>query len=75
VERDGVPDSRLSVTGGRGCALVLDEINAALPARQFGSVPPELVRVLSQLRKQDVTVAWTSPAWASRYPTGRRRRR
>jgi hypothetical protein len=64
-DADGVPDRSLSVTRGRGCALALDEINALFPARQFGAMPPELVRVLSQLRKQDVTVAWTSPAWAS----------
>jgi Zonular occludens toxin (Zot) len=45
------------------CALVLDEISSVLPSRSFSSVPPQLVRVLNQLRKGDVTVAWTAPNW------------
>lgn len=49
----------------RGCALVLDEISSVLPSRQAMSVPPQLVRVLNQLRKIDVApVAWTAPNWA-----------
>lgn len=52
-----------SLTGGVPCTLWLDEINACFPARQFAALPPELVRVINQLRKQKVTVVWTSPAW------------
>lgn len=46
------------------CELVLDEISSALPSRQAQSVPPQLVRVLNQLRKTDVRCAWTAPSWA-----------
>ena len=53
-----------SATAGYGCLLVLDEASAALPSRQAGSVPPQLVRVLNQLRKRDVELVWTAPAYA-----------
>jgi len=48
----------------RGCVLIVDEITAALPSRQSQSLPAELARVLNQLRKVDVEVAWTAPSWA-----------
>jgi len=53
-----------SFTQGRGCLLVLDEASAALPSRQSGAVPPQLLRVLNQLRKRDVELVWTAPAYA-----------
>lgn len=53
-----------TVTQGRGCLLVLDEASAALPSRQSGAVPAQLVRVLNQLRKRDVELVWTAPAYA-----------
>jgi Zonular occludens toxin (Zot) len=48
----------------RNCTLIIDEVTAALPARQSQSLPAELARVLNQLRKVDVEVAWTGPNWA-----------
>lgn len=57
-------DCSHTITRGRGCLLVLDEASAALPSRQSGSVPPQLVRVLNQLRKRDVELVWTAPAYA-----------
>jgi hypothetical protein len=53
-----------SSTRGHGCALVLDEASAVLPSRAAGTVPHQLIRVLNQLRKRDVTLAWTAPAYA-----------
>lgn len=46
-----------------GCTLILDEITSVLPSRQSMSLPPQLARVLNQLRKADVQLAWTAPDW------------
>lgn len=48
----------------RDCTLILDEITSVFPSRQALSLPPQLQRVLNQLRKVNVTVVWTAPAWA-----------
>jgi len=48
----------------RGCLLVLDDITSQLPARQAMSVPPQLVRMVNELRHADVELAWTAPNWA-----------
>lgn len=47
------------------CVVVLDEISACLPARLWASLGADLVRELQQLRKRDVVVAWTGPAWSN----------
>lgn len=59
----GLPSWR-DITVARDCTLFLDEITACLPSRSYGSMPPELQRVLNQLRKQDVDVLWTAPNWS-----------
>jgi len=46
------------------CVLLLDEISSSLPSRSFSSVPPQLIRMLNQLRKVDVECVWTAPNWA-----------
>lgn len=43
--------------------LILDEISSVLPARQSQSMPPQLIRIIEQLRKQDTLCAWTAPRW------------
>lgn len=48
----------------RGVTLCLDEISSVLPSRQAMSVPPQLVRILNQLRKGDVELGWTAPNWS-----------
>lgn len=57
-------ESWRQLAGLSGCLLFLDEISSLFPSRQSNSVPPELVRKLEQLRKSDVRVVWTAPAWA-----------
>lgn len=52
-----------SSTRGLPALLVLDDISAAFPSRQSQSMPPQVLRVLNQLRKTDVVCAWSGPAW------------
>lgn len=47
----------------RSCHILLDEVTGVADAREFASMPVQLRNLLVQLRKRDVTVAWTSPAW------------
>lgn len=56
-------ESWRDISSLRSCELLLDEISSALPSRQAHSVPPELMRVLNQLRKGDVRCTWTAPDW------------
>lgn len=51
------------ITELRNCVLLLDEISAVLPSRSFAAMPPELLRVINQLRKVDVQLGWSAPAW------------
>lgn len=61
----GYEDAPLwSITGNKGCVLVLDEITNVLPSRQFASIPGALIGVLNQLRKLDCRVVWSAPNWA-----------
>lgn len=46
------------------CLLLLDEITACFPSRSYSSMPVQIQRLLNQLRKQDVDVAWTAPNWS-----------
>lgn len=48
----------------RECVLLLDEISSVLPSRQAMSVPPQLVRILNQMRKGDVQLGWSAPNWS-----------
>lgn len=50
--------------GGTGGVVLLDEISSVLPSRQAQTVPPDLLRRVNQLRKVDVVLVWTAPAWA-----------
>lgn len=52
-----------STTAGRACLVVFDEISACFPSRSFSTLPPEVARKLNQLRKADVTLAWSAPSW------------
>jgi hypothetical protein len=47
----------------RDGTVILDEITSQFPARQSMSLPPQLVTRTQQLRKRDIKVSWTAPAW------------
>lgn len=51
------------ITDLRDCVLILDEISAQFPSRGAMGLPHELVSTLQQLRKPNVQVVWTAPAW------------
>lgn len=60
-----VPLTRWEDVGDfHGGSVILDEISSVMPSRSHAKVPPELIRLMNQLRKQDVELAWTAPAWA-----------
>lgn len=46
-----------------GSVCLLDEIASCFPSRQSQAMPPEVGRILNQLRKRDITVLWTGPNW------------
>jgi hypothetical protein len=48
----------------RDCVLIVDEIQATFPSRESARMPAELARMLNQLRKPNVQLVWTGPAWA-----------
>ena len=46
------------------CTLILDEINSQFPSRGAMQLPPELLRLLHQLRKPRVDLVWTAVSWS-----------
>jgi hypothetical protein len=46
------------------CVLLLDEIQATFPSRESAKMPAELGRMLNQLRKPNVQLVLTAPAWS-----------
>lgn len=44
--------------------LLLDEIQATFPSRESNKMPAELSRMLNQLRKPNVQLVLTAPAWS-----------
>lgn len=44
--------------------VLLDEVTGVASSRSGGSViPPAVLNLLMQLRRRDVTMSWTAPAW------------
>lgn len=46
------------------CTLLLSEITACFPARQWASMASDIARVLDQLRKRSVLLGWDGPTWS-----------
>jgi len=46
------------------CDVLLDEIASIASSRESTALPAPVVNVLQQLRKRDVIVRWTAPAYA-----------
>jgi len=44
--------------------VLLDEITGVASSRESSALPTQVVNLLVQLRRRDVTLAWTAPAWA-----------
>lgn len=47
----------------RGCDVLLDEVTGVASSREASSMPPQVANLLVQLRRRDVTLSWTTPAW------------
>lgn len=46
------------------CDLLLDEVTGIVSSRASSSLPGQIADVLVQLRRRDVVLRWTAPAWA-----------
>jgi len=46
------------------CDVLLDEVTGVADAREFQSMPVQVRNLLVQLRRRDVVLRWTTPAWA-----------
>jgi hypothetical protein len=51
-----IPELRL-------CDLIFDEVTGLASARDSASMPSTILNELMQLRKDDVTIRWTTPNW------------
>lgn len=48
----------------RSCDVLLDEVTGIASSRESSSLPVQVVNLLVQLRRRDVMLSWTAPAWA-----------
>ena len=46
------------------CDVLLDEVAGVASSRQSQGMPAAIERLLQKLRKADITLSWTAPAWA-----------
>lgn len=44
--------------------ILLDEVTGVASSRESGNLPFQVVNTLVQLRRRDVGLSWTAPAWA-----------
>lgn len=52
------------VLDARGMDLLLDEVTGAASSRESAALPAAIANKLVQLRRNDVVVRWSAPAWA-----------
>lgn len=57
-------DSWGQVIDAQGCDLLLDEVTGVGSSRESHSMPAPVANKLVQLRRADVVVRWSAPAWA-----------
>lgn len=48
----------------RGCDVLMDEVTGVASSRESTSLPPQVANLLVQLRRRDLSLMWTTPAWA-----------
>lgn len=54
----------LAIGGGLGwCEVILDEVTGVASSRDSAGMPSAVLNNLQQLRKDDVTIRWTTPNW------------
>lgn len=46
------------------CDVLMDEIVGIASARESQGMPVQVANLLTQLRRRDITLRWTAPAWA-----------
>jgi hypothetical protein len=47
----------------RGCDVLLDEVTGVASSRESSALPPQIANLLVQLRRRDLSLSWTTPAW------------
>lgn len=57
-------DSYRMMLDAERCDLILDEVTGVASSRESMGMPPAIANRLVQLRRQDVALRWTAPAWA-----------
>lgn len=57
-------DSYKMMLDAERCDLILDEVTGVASSRESMGMPPAIANRLVQLRRQDVALRWTAPAWA-----------
>lgn len=45
------------------CDILMDEVTGVASSRESGGMPPAVANLLVQLRRKDVILRWTAPAW------------
>lgn len=45
------------------CDVIMDEVTGVASSRESGGMPPAVANLLVQLRRRDVVLRWTAPAW------------
>lgn len=53
-----------SLLDAEHCDVLMDEVTGVASARESSSLPGPVADVLVQLRRRDVRLRWTAPAWA-----------
>jgi len=48
----------------RSADVLLDEVTGIASSRESSALPVQIVNLLVQLRRRDVSLSWTAPAWA-----------
>lgn len=57
-------DNYRTILDAERCDLILDEVTGVASSRESMGMPPAIANRLVQLRRKDVALRWTAPAWA-----------
>lgn len=57
-------DSWKALEEARGVDVILDEVTGVAGSRTSHALPAGIANILVQLRRRDVVLRWTAPAWA-----------